>query len=158
MLMREKQKQKERRKERARDPNNTNPQQVMKVNPNPGCNRQITIRHTLYRIHTFAKLPSPKQKKYQLQWILIRNLSCCYLIWNSSQSHWPHYAFWRTKKNVSNGKLLQKPPEKKNPQYIVWLRGDLERWWASDRNTKRDWWKDETRKEEKEEKNKLPGC
>lgn len=32
--------------------NNANPQQVIKVNPNPKCKHQIILLHTFYRINT----------------------------------------------------------------------------------------------------------
>lgn len=43
---------------RESDPNNADPEQVGKVNPNPECKHQITLQHTVYgiRIHSFIGL------------------------------------------------------------------------------------------------------
>lgn len=56
--MKEKKERKEER-ERVCDPYNTDPQQVMKVNPNPKCKHQITLLHNRYRINTCSFIGLP---------------------------------------------------------------------------------------------------
>lgn len=47
-------KQQKKQRESMSDPNNADPPQVMKVNPNPECKHQIIQLHALYRINTFS--------------------------------------------------------------------------------------------------------
>lgn len=48
----------EQERESESDPNNADPEQVRKVNPNPECKHQITLQHTIYgiSIHSFIGL------------------------------------------------------------------------------------------------------